>query len=210
MEMRSKIAVFISPYEDGNEKESIETWIEKFELMAETNNWSEKHKRNMLLFNLEDDAYKYALDLKREQGDISYDELKSKLIDRFTNKFSASIDFHNMSRRKFKKEERFLTYWNDKIELMRRVDSNMSFHSKLNHIIDGLDFDLFREVLKYNNLNKPSNMDELFHAINNLNQIEISSRSLRDLNHKSVRFDDKQLPSRDRTDRRDSRTNGRP
>ena len=188
----SKIAVFINPYEDGNEKESIETWIEKFELMADTNNWTEKYKRNMLLFNLADDAYTYALDLYREHGDISYDALKSKLIDRFTNKFNASIDFHNMSRRRFRKGEKFLTYWNDKVELMRRVDPDMSFHSRLNHIIDGLDFDLFREVLKYNNLNRPSNMDELFHAINNLNQIEISSRSMRELNGKSVRFDDAQ------------------
>ena len=187
----SRVTVYINQFEDGDDKESIDTWMEKFELMAETNGWTEENKRNYLMFNLGEDAFRYVIDLKRENDEITFDQIKQKLKDRFQRKFSSSIDYYNMSRRRFKKGERFITYWNDKIDLMRRVDPNMSFYSKRNHIIDSLDYELFGEVLKYTHLNEPSNMDELFHVINNLNQIEISSKTQRELNQRSVRFDDK-------------------
>lgn len=199
----NKVAVFITPFDGTNDRETIQDWFAKFDIMAETNAWPEEYKKNMLLFNLEQEPYRYCFELKTENKDITYDEMKRKIVDRFTNYFNTPITFHNLTNRKLKRGEPFLSYWADKVELMRRFDPKMSLISKMNHVIDGLDADLYREVLKSNQMNPPITMDDLFHKINSLYQIEQSTRSQRELSRKSVRFEEP--PQNQRFDRRDNR-----
>jgi hypothetical protein len=209
----NKVVVTIMPYDGTNEGESISDWFTKYELMAETNSWFPDTMKDMLYFNLDKEPNRYCFQLKSENRGITYAQLRGKLIDRFTTRFDNPLNFHNLTHRKLKKGEPLLTYWNDKVDLIRKVDRDMNFASKMNHIIDGLDYELYKEVLKFTNINPPHNLDDLFHIINNLYQIDKSSKNQKELTQRTVRFDDRPMRRNDNFNRfgnnrnfRDSRT----
>ena len=193
----NKVVVHIKIYDGINNKESIEEWFKLYELMAITNNWDETIKKNQLYFTLGGEPARYCLQLQNgSQNTISYAELKSKISDRFTNKYNSSTNFYDLTQRKFTKGENFQTYWSDKMELMQKADPEMTEKSQINHIICGLEPELYSDVLKFNHMKPPDNLDDLYQTINNLNEIERSAKAQKALIPKTVRFDERNNPRR--------------
>lgn len=189
----NRYAVYIEKYDGLDEVESFDEWIIKYELMADSNNWNDELKKKYLVFNMEKAPYDYCLHILSENPTITYTDLKTKLADLLVNKFNAPIHFHNLSNLKFNRGDNFLAFWSNKLALLKRVDKNMSFESQQNMIIDSLYPELYKDVLKNNSMNKPKNLEDLFHAINNMYQIEISSKNQKDINQKTVRFEESTL-----------------
>ena len=190
----NKFVVAIVPFDGVDPKESVEDWFFRYEFACLTNNWDTNLKRNYLLFHLKLEPYRYCFQIWRENPDISYLQLKEKLIQRFTQEYDPTL-FTELNNRQLKKQDNLQEYWSDKLELINKVDPRMSFQCKCNYLIDGLSYKLYEDVLKFNTMNKPTNVEELFKNVKKLYDIERSSREKREYKPNQVKFEEK-FPSK--------------
>ena len=187
----NKVVVQIQKFDGQDDKDTIKKWFKRYDLMALTNNWDENIKRNQLLFNLKMEPERYCFDLITENPDICYNELKEKMCNLFTNTENSSTDFQDLLDRKLRRGENLHTYWCDKLELINKVDPDMNFKLKSDHIISGLDSDLYKDVRRIKNITPPNCLEQLFKIMRDQYEINRSAKSQKEMNQKTVRFEEK-------------------
>lgn len=187
----NRIQVRIKHFDGTDDGETINDWFVRYEMMAKTHGWTDENKKDYLLFHLEGEPNRYCFNLNSENKFLQYNELKNKITDRFTSKYNGPINFHNLTTRRFKDGESFLTYWHDKVELIRRVDPKMTFSMKMSNIIEGLNPSMYKKSLRKIGETPVEDMDSLFKVIDYLFQIEQSAKSQKMLtSQKNVRFNE--------------------
>ncbi len=173
-----------------NDEDAVDEWFKKYELYAKTMNWNtENDKLKYLWTNLENGALEYYYELDEDPNVETYNEMKRRMINRFSNKFNSPLNHKEMVNRRYKKQESINTYLYDKMKLINKADATMSFSAQMNHILEGLDADLFGEVMKYIHINPVNNKEELYQAINTMYQIEEAKYNHK-RNNRQVNFDD--------------------
>jgi hypothetical protein len=167
--------ITIDKYFGSDDNLLIENWFKKFELYAKTMNWiHDEEKKKYLWTQLENIALDYYFELNSNVK--TYIDMKSKIIKRFTQSFNSPLNHREMTNRRYKKNESINCYLYDKLKLINKAEPTMSFAARKNHVLEGLDAELFGEVMKYITVSPVQNIDELFQAIKTIYQIEDAKR----------------------------------
>jgi hypothetical protein len=174
----------------------FDDWIERFEVMSDTNGWSRKKRRDQLPFMLTDEAQNYVFEVLQEDRCISYETLKQKLSKRFNNNHNRVLNNKIMKDRKKLPNEPLFVYWDQKLNLIKKANKNMAMEDKFNELIEGLPGDLLSDVMKAITLRKPRSLDDLYNLINEFDQIYVSTKVLKSNGPKYVRFEEGYNPRR--------------
>jgi hypothetical protein len=162
--------VMVSPSSyDGESNPKI--WLNEYEVIAEANLWNDDMKMRRLIGVLTGAARRWFLNQRMSNSDLTWNTLKKGLIDRFSNSCDELMAQEKIMRAKQYKTN-FNLYWEDKVALIKSTSPHMTEKDVMTALINGLNKDLYPDVLKFLTIHPCNTLEELRKLIKNLSEVE--------------------------------------
>jgi hypothetical protein len=162
------VMVAPSPY---NGESNPKMWLNEYEVIAEANLWNDDMKMRRLIGVLTGAARRWFLNQRMCSSELNWTTLKQGLIDRFSNSCDELMAQEKIMRTKQNKTD-FNLYWEDKVALIKSTSPHMTEKDVMTALINGLNKDLYPDVLKFLTIHPCNTLDELRNLIKNLSEVE--------------------------------------
>lgn len=133
-------------YFGGKATEDIESFMDKFEVIAIVNGWKETEKAVILPLYLTDAAESFVKILKIKNKDLTWTVLKEKLIDKFTMVGNKNLLRAQINQRKLKEGETLKEFVIDITQMCYRMDKNIREDEICERILKGLPEAVYEKI----------------------------------------------------------------
>lgn len=130
----------------GDTFEDAEDWLERFERVAEFNEWNEERRLRNAYFALEDNARTWFEN--HEATFVSWDAFRRELLATYPSTDRRERAEAALQARNQRNNESVAMYVEDMSRLFRRADPNMSEDNKLRHLMRGVKQELFAGLVR--------------------------------------------------------------
>jgi hypothetical protein len=127
---------------DGNTDPVV--WVNEYNLIGDSNGWNDEMKR-LKLFAYLDGAPKMWFKVSGHQ--LKWSDLKSGLIQTFSNSCHKMMAMEKIGERKQKPKESFQDYWFGKLQLINSLCPSLKEEDVMTYMVQGLNADLGKRVL---------------------------------------------------------------
>jgi hypothetical protein len=204
------VMVAPSPY-DGESNPKM--WLNEYEVIAEANLWNDDMKMRRLIGVLTGAARRWFLNQRMCNTDLNWTNLRKGLIDRFSNSCDELMAQEKIMRAKQKNTD-FNLYWEDKVALIKSTSPHMTEKDIMTALINGLNKELYPEVLKFLTIHPCNTLDELRKLIKKLSEVDnfVPERYTNpNPNNRRVRFNaNAYIPGAEEDGKKKYQTNWRP
>lgn len=172
----------IQPQKFSGDTSDYESWLKRFNMSAQANDWDDTIKRKKIVGYLESSALKWYMSYQEKNASSNWIDFVKSMDAAFLQK-RKEISFARLSERKFLENERLLDYIYDKKDLCLSYNPQMSDAEIVGHLINGLRGELKEAayILEHDKLDafvsklRDINESKLANKNKNIRAIEVSS-----------------------------------
>lgn len=140
-------------------------WVNYYNEVASANGWSTDIKFRRLISALEGSPLLWYRNQKLIHPSFNYEDFSKGLIAKYTNECDQSLAEINIMRRKQREDESLNLYWDTKVSLMEMTCVNMSEETKVLHLFNGLNENLYNRLIAKFIDRKPKTVEDLWRMV---------------------------------------------